>query len=57
MDKKAVIHIHMEYSSAIKKKVFESVLMRWMKVEPILQSEVSRKEKHQFGILTLVYGI
>ena len=36
MVKKAAIHIHMEYSSAIKKKAFESVLMRWMKVEPIL---------------------
>ena len=31
----------MEYYSAIKKKTFESVLMRWMKLEPIIQSEVS----------------
>ena len=46
-----------EYYSAVKKNAFESVLMRLMKLEPILQSEVSRKEKHQFGILTLVYGI
>ena len=37
----------MEYYSAIKKNAFESVLMRWMKLEPILQSEVSQKEKHQ----------
>ena len=44
----------MEYYSAIKKNTFESVLMRWMKLEPILQSEVSQKEKHQFRILTLV---
>ena len=36
----------MEYYSAIKKKTFESVLMRWMKLEPIIQSEVSQKEKH-----------
>ena len=35
----------MEYYSAIKKKVFELVLMRWMKLEPIIQSEVSQKEK------------
>ena len=40
-------HIYtMEYYSAIKKNAFESVLMRWMKVEPIIQSEVSQKEKH-----------
>ena len=57
MDKKAVIHIHMEYFSAIKKNAFEPVLMRWMKLEPIIQSEVSQKEKHQFGILPHVYGI
>ena len=36
---------------------FESVLMRWMKLEPIIQSEVSQKEKHQYGILTHIYGI
>ena len=47
MDKK-VWHIYtMEYYSAIKKNAFESVLMRWMKLEPIIQSEVSQKEKHQ----------
>ena len=37
----------MEYYSAIKKNTFESVQMRWMKLEPIIQSEVSQKEKHQ----------
>ena len=37
----------MEYYSAIKKNTFESVLMRWVKLEPIIQSEVSQKEKHQ----------
>ena len=48
----------MEYYSAIKKKnTFESVLIRWMKLEPIIQSEVSEKEKHQYGILTHIYGI
>ena len=36
----------MEYYSAIKKNEFASVLMRWMKLEPIIQSEVSQKEKH-----------
>ena len=47
----------MEYNSAIKKNTFESVLMRWMKLEPITQSEVSQKEKHQYSILTHIYGI
>ena len=42
----------MEYYSAIKKNTFESVLMRCMKLEPIIQSEVSQKEKHQISILT-----
>ena len=39
----------MEYYSAIKDNTFESVLMRWMKLEPIIQSEVSQKEKHQYS--------
>ena len=45
----------MEYYSAIKKNAFESVLMRWMKLEPIIQSEVSQKKKHQYSILTHIY--
>ena len=47
----------MEYYSSIKKKAFESVLMRWMKLEPTIQSEVSQKEKYQYSILTHIYGI
>ena len=47
----------MEYSSAIKKNTFESALMRWMKLVPIIQSEASQKEKHQYSILTHIYGI
>ena len=47
----------MEYYSAIKKNAFESVLMKWMKLEPIIQSEVSQKEKHLYSILTHIYGI
>ena len=35
----------MEYYSAIKKNTFESVLMRWMKPEPIIRSKVSQKRK------------
>ena len=47
----------MEYYSAIKKNILESVLMRWMKLEPIIQSEVSQKEIHQYNILTHICGI
>ena len=47
MDKGVVVDIHIDYYSASKKNTFDSVLMRWMKLEPIIQSEVSQKEKHQ----------
>ena len=47
----------MEYYSAIKKNTFESVLMRWMKLEPIIQSEVTHKDKHQYNILMPICGI
>ena len=47
----------MEYYSVIKKHSFESVLMRWMKPEPIIHSEVSQKEKLQYSILMHIYGI
>ena len=40
----------MENYSAIKKNAFELVLMRWMKLEPIIQSKLSQKEKHQYSI-------
>ena len=47
----------MECYSAIKNNTFESGLMRWTKLEQIIQSEVSLKEKHQYSILTHIYGI
>ena len=47
----------MEYYSAIKKNSFESFLMKWMKLEPIIQSEVSQKDKDQYSILMHIYGI
>ena len=47
----------MEYYSAIKKNTFESVLMRLMKLEPIIQSAVSQKEKHEYSIIMHIYGI
>ena len=47
----------MEYYSAIKKNTFEPVLMRQMKLEPIIQSEVSQKEKHQYSILMHIWNL
>ena len=47
----------MEYYLAIEKNTLEFVLMRWMKLEPIIQSEVSQEKKHQYCILTHIYGI
>ena len=58
MGKEAVVCIYtMEYYSAIKRDKFESVLMKWMNLEPIIQSEVSQKEKDKYHILTHIYGI
>ena len=46
-----------DYYSAIKRKAFESVLMRWGNLEPIIQSEVSQKEKDKYCILTHICTI
>ena len=47
----------MEHYSDFKKKAFESVLMRLVKLEPIIQSEVRQKEKYKCSILIHIYGI
>ena len=47
----------MECYSAIKRNTFESVLMRWMNLEPIIQSEVSQNEKDKYCVLMHMYGI
>ena len=47
----------MEYYSAINRNTFESVLMRWVSLEPIIQSEVSQKEKDKYHILTHVKNL
>ena len=52
-----MVHIHNGVLLRYEKNTFESVLMRWMKLEPIIQIEVSQKEKHQYSILTHIYGI
>ena len=50
MDKEVVVHTH-NGILAIKRNTFESVLMRWMNLEPIIQSEVNQKEKNKYSIL------
>ena len=47
----------MDCYSVIKRNTFESVLMRWMNLEPIIQSEVSQKKKDKYLILMHIYGI
>ena len=47
----------MEYYSGLKKNTSESVLLRWMKLESIIQTEVSQKEKHRYSLLMHIYGI
>ena len=57
MDKEVVVHIHNGYYSAIKRNAFESVLIKWMKLEPIIQSEVSQKKKDKYHILMHIHRI
>ena len=57
MDKEVWYIYTMDYYSVIKRNTFESVLMRWMNLEPIIQSDVSQKEKDKYHILTPIYGI
>ena len=57
MDKDVVVHIHNEILPSHKRNAFESVLIRWVNLEPIIQSEVSQKKKGKYHILTNTYGI
>ena len=57
MDKEVVVHIHNGILLGHKKNTFDSVLMRWMNLEPIIQSEVSQKEKDKYHTLMHIYGI
>ena len=47
----------MEHYSVIKRATFESVLMKWVNLEPITQNEVGQKEKNKYHILMHIYGI
>ena len=57
MDKKVMVHMHNGILLSYKNNTFESVLMRWMKLEPVIQNEVNQKEKHQYIILMQICGI
>ena len=57
MDKEVVVHIYNGVLLSHKRNEFESVLMRRMNLEPILQSEVSQKEKDKYCIVMHIYGI
>ena len=46
----------MEYYSAIKRNEFESILLRWMNLGPVIQSAVIQKEKNSYNILMHTYG-
>ena len=56
MDTEVVVHIHHGINSAIKRNAFESVLMRWMNLEPVISREVSQKEKDKYHMLMHIYG-
>ena len=52
MDKEIV-----EYYSTTDKNEFQSILLRWMSLEPVIQSDISQKEKNKYYVITCVYGI
>ena len=54
---KPIVYYTMKCYSVIKKNKFESVLVRWMNLEPIIQSKVSQKQKKKCSILMHIYGI
>ena len=57
MDKEVIVHIHNRIFSAIKRNTFESVLMKWMNLESIRESEMNQKEKDKYCILMHIYRI
>ena len=57
MDKEVVVHIYNGILLSHKRNEFESVLMRWGNLEPVMLSEASQKEKNKFCILMHIYGI
>ena len=56
-NKEAVVPVYNGIFSAVKRNTFESVLMRWMNLESVIQSEVSQKEKNKYHVVTQIHGI
>ena len=57
MDKEVVVHIHNEILLSHKRNTFETVLMRWMNLETIIQTALNQKEKDKYHILMHIYRI
>ena len=57
MHKKDVVHIYNEYNLPIKRNEFQSAVVRWMNLEPAINSEISQKDKTEYCILIHTYGI
>ena len=57
MDMEIVVHMYSGMLLSFKENAFGSVLTRWMNLEPIVQSDVSQKEKDKYCILMHVYGV
>ena len=57
MGKEVVVHIHNGILFSYKRNPFESVLMRWMNLEPITQSEIYQEEKDKYCLSVHIYGI
>ena len=57
VDKEVMVHIHNGILLSYKKNAFDSVLMRWMKLKPVIQSEAGQEEKHQYSISMRIYEI
>ena len=57
MDKKDAVHIYMEYYSAIKRNTTVPFAEMWMDLESVIQSEISKKEKNKYSIISLICGI
>ena len=52
-----ILVFSMNCYSAIKRNAFESVVIKWMNIESIIQREVGQKEKNKYHILMYIYGI
>ena len=52
-----MVHTYNGILLSHKRNTFESVLMRWMNLEPIIQSEVSQEEKNKYCMLTYIWNL